>query len=221
MIRKIAMLMAAMATSAALATSYTWTGGGADATSWNDEDNWDPAGVPGGGDTATFTSAATIADGIAVSSGELKIVASAAAVTINGVISGEGSLYYRCTDNSASKICLAGANTYSGGSTIDAYNDRIANNQSTHPLTHGVWLQNNSALGESDTVIQVGGMIVFNCANAVFAKNFVPTGSRTVAYAALKTCTIGGTVTNDNFSGAMYFATKTSSATLTVKNLRN
>ena len=27
--RKIAMLMAAMATSAALATSYTWTGGGA------------------------------------------------------------------------------------------------------------------------------------------------------------------------------------------------
>ncbi|MBQ2630222.1 MAG: hypothetical protein IJG13_11150 [Kiritimatiellae bacterium] len=81
-------ILATMATFAALANSYTWTGGGADATSWNDENNWDPAGVPGGGDTATFTSAATIADGIVVSSDELKIYANGAVVTLNGVISG-------------------------------------------------------------------------------------------------------------------------------------
>ena len=78
--KELMMLLATMATFAAFANPYTWTGGGADATSWNDENNWDPAGVPGGGDTATFTSAATIADGIVVSSGELKIYANAAAV---------------------------------------------------------------------------------------------------------------------------------------------
>ena len=209
-------ILATMATFAAFATAYTWTGGGTDATSWNDADNWDPAGVPGGGDTATFTNAATIADGIVVSSGELKIVASGAAVTLNGVISGAGSMYFRCTDNGNSKICLAGANTYSGGTTIDAYNDRIGSNQTKDPLRHGVWLQDNSALGANDTIIHAGGMIVLNCANAVFTKKFVPTGSRTVAYAALKTCTIDGTVTNDTFSGAMYFATKASSVKLTV-----
>ena len=213
--RKIAMLMVAMATSAALATSYNWTGGGADATLWNDEDNWSPVGVPGGGDTATFTSAATIADGIAVASGELKIVASGAAVTLDGVISGAGSMYFQCTDNANSKIFIAGANTYSGGTTINAYTREVANNPSSYPQIHGIYLKNATALGATRSIAHNGGTILFDCASTTFNYDFTP-AVRAVAYAAAKTCTIGGTITDDTFASQMYFVTRTSSATLTV-----
>ena len=213
--RKITMLVAAMAASVSLATSYTWTGSGADATSWNDEDNWDPAGVPGGGDTATFTSAATIADGIVVSSDELKIYANGAVATLNGIISGEGSMYFQCLNKVSSRIVLAGANTYSGTTTIEAGTDAIGNNPSQFPTITGIWVQHASAFGTNPEVSHISGTIVFNCANAVFAKNFTPKTGQ-VAYAAQKTCTIDGTIASDTFASSMFFVTRTASATLTV-----
>ncbi|MBQ6329836.1 MAG: hypothetical protein IJI35_12525, partial [Kiritimatiellae bacterium] len=208
-------ILATMATFAALANSYTWTGGGADATSWNDENNWDPTGVPGGGDTATFTSAATIADGIVVSSDELKIYANGAVVMLNGVISGEGSMYFQCRNAASSRIVLAGANTYSGITTIEAGTDAIGNNPSQFPTITGIWVQHASAFGTNPEVSHISGTIVFNCANAVFAKNFTPKTEQ-VAYAAQKTCTIDGTIASDTFTSGMYFVTRTASATLTV-----
>ena len=205
-------ILATMATFAALANSYTWTGGGADATSWNDTGNWDPAGVPGGGDTATFTNAATIADGIVVSSGELKIYANAAAVTITGVISGEGSMYYQLPNDSVSKIVLSGANAYSGGTTVDAYNSDTGIN----PQTYGVWLQNATAFGSNRAVSHKGGTLNFNCANAVFAYDFTPS-TRTVRYNAMTVCTIDGSIASKSFTSEMWFFCKTADAKLTVE----
>lgn len=211
----VSFVTAMMAATVAFAGAYTWTGGGADATLWNDENNWSPAGVPGGGDTATFSSATTIADGIAVSSGELKIVASGAAVTLNGVISGAGSMYFQCTDNANSKIFIAGANTYSGGTTINAYTREIANNPSSYPQIHGICLKNATALGTTRSISHNGGSILFDCASTTFNYDFTP-AVRAVAYAAAKTCTINGTILDDSFASQMYFVTRTSSATLTV-----
>ncbi len=209
--KELMMLLATIATFAAFADSYTWTGGGADATSWNDENNWDPAGVPGGGDTATFTSAATIADGIVVSSGELKIYANAAAVTINGVISGEGSMYYQLPNDSVSKIVLSGANTYSGGTTVDAYNSDTGKN----PQTYGVWLQNATAFGSNRAVAHKGGTLNFNCANAVFAYDFTPS-TRSVRYNAHAAITIDGFIASETFASEMNFCDKVAGAKLTV-----
>ena len=206
--KKIVMILAAMTAFAAFADPYTWTGGGTDATSWNDENNWEPTGVPGGGDTATFTSAATIADGIVVSSGELKIYANGAAVTISGVISGEGSMYFQCANSASSKIAIAGANTYSGGTTVAAYN--IDNGKNAQ--VHGVWAQNALAFGSNRAVIHNGGLVNFECAGATFVYDFIPTGTTHVRYNAFESCTIDGSITNDVFAKEYFFSTKNSSA---------
>ena len=212
--KELMMLLATIATFAALADSYTWTGGAADATLWNDENNWDPVGVPGGGDTATFTSAATIADGIVVSSGELKIYANAAAVTINGVISGEGSMYYQLPDaaNTGSKIVLSGANTYSGGTTVDAYSHDSGN---ANAQVYGVWLQNATAFGSSRAVSHKGGTINLKCANATFAYDFTPS-TRTVRYNVHTACTIDGFIASESFENEMHFCGRVAGAKLTV-----
>ena len=78
--------LAATLAVSAFAQEYSWTGGGSDTSSWNDAANWEPQRVPGGGDSATFKTAATITDGIIVESGELKITAKAVSVELGGII---------------------------------------------------------------------------------------------------------------------------------------
>lgn len=70
------------------ATSYTWTGSAN--TSWNDEDNWDPIGVPGEGDDAIINSGDCSVPGGAVIIGSVNIsggtltISNGASLAING-----------------------------------------------------------------------------------------------------------------------------------------
>jgi autotransporter-associated beta strand protein len=211
--KKAVLFLAGMLSIPAFAADYVWTGGGNDASSWNDTDNWEPSGVPGGGDSATFKTAATISEGIVVESGELKIsVDKNVALVVSGVISGEGSMRFSLPDGGASKIVLSGANTYSGGTTVAAYTH---DSGYKNPQIYGVWLENAAAFGSCRTVSHEGGLINFNCDGAVFEYDFVPS-TRTVWYNAVANTVINGSIYDDEFDKEMIFCCRSASAKLTV-----
>lgn len=92
----LVLMVALLAAQVGLGTDYTWTG--AVDRDWNTADNWSPAGVPTGGDTALFTKAVDIASDISLGeSGENLTIGSQGAspayvVKLSGVISGKGAL---------------------------------------------------------------------------------------------------------------------------------
>jgi len=101
-----------------MAATYTWTGGG-DVSNWSDSSNWDPVGVPNGGDTANFniSSDLTFSSDIDISSGYLTICHTGAVISITGAITGQGGI--RLTGNNF--LALHGDNTFSGGVRRDSY----------------------------------------------------------------------------------------------------
>ena len=162
--KKSVLFLAGMLSIPAFAADYIWTGGGSDTSSWNDAANWEPQGVPGGGDSATFEKAATVTDGIIVESGELKITAEAVSVELGGIISGSGAMYFYLSNEANSKIVISGANTYSGGTSVEAStSDNGKNTQ-----IYGIWVQSATAFGSGKTVFHKGGLLNLNCENAVF-----------------------------------------------------
>ncbi|MBR2983027.1 MAG: hypothetical protein IKC80_07330, partial [Kiritimatiellae bacterium] len=211
--KKSVLFLAGMLSIPAFAADYVWTGGGSDTSSWNDAANWEPQGVPGGGDSATFEKAATVTDGIIVESGELKVsVGKDVALVLSGVVSGEGSMRFSLPDGGASKIVLSGANTYSGGTTVAAYTH---DSGYKNPQIYGVWLENAAAFGSCRTVSHEGGLINFNCDGAVFEYDFVPS-TRTVRYNAVANTVINGSIYDDEFDKEMIFCCRSASAKLTV-----
>lgn len=72
----------------ASAESFEWTNGKGN-SDWNDTGNWNPAGVPGAGDTAVFSANAAISSGFTLESGTLTIsVAANITLDFNGAITG-------------------------------------------------------------------------------------------------------------------------------------
>ena len=83
---------------------------------WTAPANWSPAGVPGSGDTALFTSSRTIAESFVLPGGATKIAESAAGVTVtfSGAIGGaEAALVH----NGPGMMVLSGTNTFTGAFT--------------------------------------------------------------------------------------------------------
>ena len=143
----------ALSVAFAYADPYEWKGGVSASADWNVPDNWSPSGVPGGGDTATIASEVTFVSDIVISSGELKIVSSAA-VNLNGQISGTGSLRLAPT----AEIALAGANSYEGGTYVDG----------------PVRLKSATAFGASRQVKHNSGAVYFAASGAVYAYDILP-----------------------------------------------
>ena len=167
------------------AENYTWSAGETTSGNWNLSENWEPEGVPGGGDTATISVPVTFTSGIVISSGEL-VIANSAAVTVSGVISGAGSL----RNNSTAILTLSGDNAFTGGMYING----------------NVCLKSATALGVlSKPVDYATGNIDFACANATYRYDLKPLKNN-VYYAFLPTATgaLDGSVSNDQID-AFYF----------------
>ena len=84
MMRKmIFVLLFASVFGIACGETYTWTGLGSSGD-WNDADNWSSSssGVPNVGDTAVFTTAATITSAIVLGEGTLSLQLSAGVTNI-------------------------------------------------------------------------------------------------------------------------------------------
>lgn len=213
--KKTALFLAGVLSVPVFAVDYVWTGGGSDTSSWNDAANWEPQRVPGGGDSATFKTAATITDGIIVESGELKITAKAVSVELGGIISGSGAMYFYLPNEANSKIVISGANTYSGGTSVEAStSDNGKNTQ-----IYGIWVQSATAFGSGKTVFHKGGLLNLNCENAVFKYDFEASRgqiSSAVRYNAMQSCTLDGYVGGENFGGEITFSTKAGTVKLTV-----
>ena len=109
--------------------TYTWTGLGSSGD-WNDADNWSSSsGVPNAGDTAVFTTSATITSAIALGEGTLNLQISAGVTNVfSGVISGSGAISVTGANGQPSLSNLVNAkatwdsvvrfsaeNTFSGG----------------------------------------------------------------------------------------------------------
>lgn len=159
-VKKLVTVVSCAIAGMAMAADYSWVGGAS--TSWNTSSNWSPSGVPGAGDTATFTSDATINDGIVTEGGQLRIVANGAAVTLDGVISGSGSMYFETLSADGSCISITAANTYSGGTAL-------------HHLGSGIYLQNEQCFGSSRAVTNTyggAGSLYFDVENAWFEYDF-------------------------------------------------
>ena len=61
--KRLILVACACAAGVAVASDYAWQGGVSGA--WNTDSNWNPNGVPGAGDTATFSVDAEITDDFA------------------------------------------------------------------------------------------------------------------------------------------------------------
>ncbi|MCQ2391132.1 MAG: autotransporter-associated beta strand repeat-containing protein [Kiritimatiellae bacterium] len=123
----LVLMVALLAAQAGLGTDYTWTG--AVDRDWNTADNWSPAGVPTGGDTALFTKAVDIASDISLGeSGENLTIGSQGAspayvVKLSGVISGKGGLVMRAGAQGSVKTTINianAANTFEGSFTCSS-----------------------------------------------------------------------------------------------------
>ena len=199
----------------AFAQEYSWTGGGSDTSSWNDAANWEPQGVPGGGDRAIFSADAKITDGIEIASGELTLDSVSGIVEIAGVISGDGALYSRCLGKSMDEDCaivLSCANTYAGGTKF------AASALNTSRAKYGIWLGNRQACGSAKKVWHYGGDLYFNSSDAEFGYEFVPMEKGTVQYFACQP-TVVDSIAGDEHSGEIWLRCQNKTATFTVKGL--
>ena len=86
----IALAAACALGAGARAENYVWQGGASGA--WNSPANWQPNGVPTGGDFAHFNADAEITDGFEIGEGVLTISNATATVHLSGVVSGAGAL---------------------------------------------------------------------------------------------------------------------------------
>ncbi len=109
------LIFAASALSSFLfATDYTFVGTDGD---WNKATNWTPEGVPGGGDTAIFTSTTTITSPFQINDGMLRINEGLGVkLQISGVISGNGGIIHKGKSKGGDKgtLDLCALNTFTG-----------------------------------------------------------------------------------------------------------
>ena len=90
--KRLILVACACAAGVAVASDYAWQGGASGA--WNTDSNWNPNGVPGAGDTATFSADTEITDDFAVGEGTLTIRNDAGtALSVRGSISGKGGVW--------------------------------------------------------------------------------------------------------------------------------
>ena len=183
--------LASLTAANAFSADYTWVGGSS--TLWNNESNWNPAGIPGAGDKASFGDNAIITDGIAVHEGELRIYTlDAAEVDFQGIISGEGGvLFCANTSSTTSKIIVSAENTFTGGVRLYSKSDAAKD--------CGIYLRNAKALGRVRHVSVLAGNVHFDCENAVFEYDFIPAWGQT-CYLSQKPTVINGAITNDVLS---------------------
>ena len=114
--KSIALATAGLLALLANAGTYTWIGGSTNDAVWNNPANWDPEGVPTGGDTARIVSGSdnvaltiTFPAGFEISGGVLTIE-NWNVLTFSGVISGNGGLLLQNYGNAT----ITGDNTFTG-----------------------------------------------------------------------------------------------------------
>lgn len=112
MTKNFVALIAVFAVASLFAVDYTWIG--KTPGSWNNEDNWQPNGIPGGGDMAYVPGETEFTDDIEISAGSLTVTSGVGTVSFKGVISGDGRLVlWGCGEKR-----LYRDNTYSGGTQV-------------------------------------------------------------------------------------------------------